>query len=152
MKKLLCTFALILGSLSFLYSQTPEDIFKKFGTETNAQLMNIDGDMLAMVKAQAGEEAKKLKNIESMVVLELSQCEQEVKDRFIEETGKMKLDGNETLVKVTEENVNVKVVGIVDGDTVCDMIVIVTGDGCAMVKMNGSISMADVNSIANINS
>lgn len=148
MKKLFFTFAMLLGSLSFLYSQTtPEDIFKTFGSEENAQLMTLDGDMLSAMKAQAGEDADKLEGIEAITVLDISQCDQSAKDEFEKATGSMQLDGYETLVRVNEEGVTARIMGKVEGDIVRDMIVVVTGEAHVLVQMKGSINMSDVNSM-----
>lgn len=152
MKKLLFTLTLLIGSLSFLYSSTPKEIFETFGSEANAQHIIINEAMLSAMKAQAGEDADKLDKIESMVVLELSGCDQAVKDKFAEEVGNIQLDGYETLVRVNEENVSVKVMGRVDGDTVHDLLVIVIGEAYVMVQMEGSVNMSDVGSMVNIKS
>ena len=151
MKKFLLTFALLLGGLSFLYSQTPEDIFKKYETETNAQLMTVGEDMLSAMVAEEGEDVGKLKNIESVVVLDLSQCDQSVKDGFETAIKNMKLDGYETLVQVNEDGVAIKVMGKVDGELVRDMIVTLVGEAHMLVQMKGSISMSDVTSMMNFN-
>ncbi len=151
MKKLLFTFALLLGSLSFLYSSTPDEIFKTFGSEANAQMMTIDENMLLAMKAEAGENADKLDNIESLVVLELSGCDQSVRDRFTEAVGNIQLDGYEVLVRANEDDQLVKVYGKVDGETVHDMLVIVTGGTCVLVQMKGTVNMSDLNTMMNFN-
>ena len=151
MKKFLLTFALLLGGLSFLYRQTPEDIFKKYETETNAQLMTVGEDMLSAMVAEEGEDVGKLKNIESVVVLDLSQCDQSIKDGFETAIKNMKLDVYETLVQVNEDGVAIKVMGKVDGELVRDMIVTLVGEAHMLVQMKGSISMSDVTSMMNFN-
>lgn len=152
MKKLLFVLALIIGVISSSYAKTLEEIFKSFESEENVQLITIDESMLSVMMAGAGEDAEKLKNVESMVVLELTQSDQSVKDRFVEETSALKLDGHEMLTRVNQDSVTVKVLGKVDGDTVRDLVIIVTGEAYVLMEMKGSISMSDVQDIVKSNS
>lgn len=147
MKKLLFALALLIGSISISHGKTIDQIFEVFGAEENAQLMTLDEEMLAASKAQAGEDAAKLENIESITVLELSQCDASVLARFEEEVANVQLAGYEVLTRVNMDDMAVKMLGKVDGDMVRDMIIIVTGETAVMVEMKGSISMSDVNEL-----
>lgn len=97
MKKLLTTFTLLPGSLSFLYGSTFNEILKAFGAEANAQMITVNSSTM---KAEAGENADKLNDIELDVILNLSECEPSVKDRFEKAVNGMQLDGYEALARV----------------------------------------------------
>lgn len=152
MKKILLTLSLIVGCVLFLQAKTPKDIFAEYETEAEATLMTLDESTLAtMVVTISEEERGKLQGIKSLTMIELSSCEQSVKDRFAEDVSALDLSSHEILARVTENDQLVKVLGKVDGDSVHDIIVIVTGEAYVLATVEGSINMSDIQSMVNFN-
>lgn len=140
MKKLLFIFALALAGYHLSYGQTPADIYNTFASEAKVQTVSI-GDFAIKL---AGEYNELAKGIKSINVLTLSECSQLVKDRFAKEVGLLNTDGYEPIVRVNKDNEMVKLFVKVDGDTINELLVIVTGKDPVLVTLKGSFSKSEL--------
>ena len=151
MKKILITLTLIVGCALFLHAKTPKDIFDTYEAETNAVLISLDKSMLAAMAVNINnEERGKLDELNSITMIELSECEQATKDRFAEDVSKLELKNYEMLARVTEDDQIAKVFGKVDGESVRDLVVIVTGKAFVLAIVDGVINMSDVQNMINL--
>ena len=89
MKKLLLIFALVVGGYYVSNAQTPADIYNTFASDTKVTTISVSDFAIKL----AGENDDLVKNIESIQVLSLSNCDVDVKDRFAKAVNSLKTEG-----------------------------------------------------------
>lgn len=142
MKKVLFVFALAVSSYFMSYGQTPMDIYNTFSKEKSVTSVSIHGSLLRM----ADIEEDLLKKVESVLVLSFEGCEQSLIDSFAQKVANLQADGYETLVRSNKDDKTVKVLAKVKGDSIKELLVVVTGSKSAFVVVKGDISKSELQS------
>ena len=146
MKKVLFIFTLVVGGFLISKGQTPTEIYNAFSKEKNVTSVNISGSLLKMVDM----EDDTFKKVESVLVLSFEGCKQAVKDSFAQKVNGLQAKGYETIVRSNKDDKMVKVLAKVNGDSISELLVVVTGSKSALVLVKGDISKSDLQSKSNM--
>lgn len=153
MRKL--SFILLLATAALTVSAgTPERLFGKFKNEKNAEYVHIPRFLMGLCKTfykdeHDGESESRLaKSINSIKVLDLGDCGDNVHRRFRDEVKQLSSTGYEPLLQVSDGEGGVRLLLKQHGDVIKEIFVIATAPGdCAMVQIKGSIRPYDINSL-----
>lgn len=156
MRKIIVAMVLMLG-VQMSQAQTVNGLFSEFRGEENAEYINVPRILMQISKwamrcmMEEDEVPQIVYKISSVRVLELSECSEEVQDRFAAKMKKLKMRGYEPLVAVKEGGSNVKIWGKVDGENVRELVIGVHGDGDAtLCRIKGELSMDDIYQVMEI--
>lgn len=101
MKKYVFTLLLLLVC-HLGYGQSIDGLFNEFGSERNADCVNVSPFLMSIGKMFAGrqEGGEIAGKIKSMRVLDLEGCSANVKERFNNRVGKLNINGYDELMRV----------------------------------------------------
>ncbi len=137
-----CIFCLTLFFMAQLsYGQNINELFVEFSTAEKAESVKLNKFAMAFIKPFTNNE---LKGVSSMQVLDLSQCKQSIKEEFAEKSKKIKDQGYETLLQSKEDNEDVRILVKIKDDIIRELIILTSGDDCALVKISGKFSKSDI--------
>ena len=146
MRKIIVIMALMLG-FQMSQAQTVDGIFKEFRSEEDAVCVKVPWLPVKLVGLFADDEAGRvIRHISSIRVLDLSDCSQQVQERFATELQKLKMKGYEPLLTVKDEGSHVKMWGKMNDERISELVIGVTGDGDAtLCCIKGNLSLDDLN-------
>lgn len=90
-----------------------------------------------------------MKNVSSVRVLSLSECDWSVREKFSKKTANIELDEYSVLLKVNEDNEEVRVLVKVRDDAIRELLVFTTGDDPAMIQVKGKLKKSDIDKYIN---
>ena len=96
--------------------------------------------MMSLGKMFAGhdEDAKIIRKIKSIKVLDLESCTASVKERFNKKVNKLNLKGYDELMRVNDEGEKVRVLMKTKKETIRELLFVCTGkEDCTLVQING---------------
>lgn len=144
LKKSLIFMAFILIS-QYGFSQNVDKLFSEFSHSPHAETVNLSKFLTSLIKPFS----KELKGIDSINVLDMSECPTEVKDNFSKKVKKLKDDKYETLVRSNEDGENTQVLVKIKDEAIRELVVITTGSDCCLVRIKGKFKQSDVASLVN---
>lgn len=127
------------------FSKTIDQVFKSFPKAANVQEMALDKGMLAMAKSMGGEEAKALKDIDEMRLLNIENPSAE-QVAIAEELMKGEVDGFDVVVDTNENGDKVKV--FTQGDKKM-LVIALEKKTLAIVFMDGKINPNEMDKLMN---
>ncbi|MDE6225065.1 MAG: DUF4252 domain-containing protein [Muribaculaceae bacterium] len=139
-----------LSGTVFANAITVDDCFKEFSTARNAQQVNVNSFLMWIAKKCAGNDANAeiLKKIDSVRVLDLEGCSDEVKNKFTKKMSNVTLDNMDDLVNVTEDGNKVRILAKMKDDVISKLLVMCYGSGdCCLVEINGKFAMNDLDGV-----
>lgn len=151
MKKYVCTLLLLLACLVG-HAQGINGIFNEFGQEKNADYVNISPFLMKLGKLFAGqdEDARMVKKVKSMRVLDLEDCTPRVKERFHKRVNKLNLDGYDELMRINDDGDKVRVLMKMKKETIRELLLVCTGgEDCTLVQINGKFTKDDIEGLVN---
>ncbi|MBQ6433458.1 MAG: DUF4252 domain-containing protein [Bacteroidaceae bacterium] len=143
--------AILVGCRS---SKTYSDIMNEFRSENGAEYFSVPTALLkigtaAIPKSDGGKLAR---SISAVRVLDLSDCSQSVRNRFLNRIADANDEGYEPFVQTNEKDEQTRVLMRVDDEYVRE-ILIASADraDCQMVQIKGKIRLEDVQQIVDEN-
>lgn len=147
MKKIIVTMALMFG-FQMSQAQTVDGIIREFRREEDAVCVRVPWLPVKLVGLFADDEAGRvIRHISSIRVLDLSDCSQQVQERFAAKMEQLKLEGYEPLLVVKDDGSSVKMWGKIKGEKIKELLIGVSGDDNepALIRIKGDLRMDDLN-------
>lgn len=147
MKKIIVTMVLILG-VQMGQAQTVKGIIRDFRGEKEAVCVRVPWLPVKLVGLFADDEAGRvIRHISSIRILDLSDCSQQVQERFAAKMEQLKLEGYEPLLVVKDDGSSVKMWGKMKGEKIKELLIGVSGDDNepALIRIKGNLRMDDLN-------
>ena len=146
MRKIIVIMALMFG-FQMSQAQTVDGIIREFRSEEDAVCVKVPWLPMKLVGLFADDEAGRvIRHISSIRVLDLSDCSQQVQERFAAELQKLKMKGYEPLLTVKDEGSHVKMWGKMNDERISELVIGVSGDGDAtLCCIKGNLTMDDLN-------
>ena len=147
MKKLFALLVLVF-TCQMAFCQTYTDVINNFKDKQGAEFTEIPKMLLSMALSEADSQTKAvMKNIESMKVLELTECSEAIKKDFLTQAAKMESKYNKLIESDEDDETNII---FIDGDEDnAKAIIVVSADEkeCQMLVMEGKISLESLEKI-----
>ena len=147
MRKIIVVMALMFG-IQMSQSQTVDGIIREFCSEEDAVCVKVPWLPMRLVGLFADDEAGRvIRHISSIRVLDLSDCSQQVQERFAAKMEQLKLEGYEPLLVVKDDGSSVKMWGKMKGEKIKELLIGVSGDDNepALIRIKGNLRMDDLN-------
>ena len=147
MRKIIVTMALMFG-IQMSQAQTVDGIIREFRSEEEAVCVRVPWLPVKLVGLFADDEAGRvIRHISSIRVLDLSDCSQQVQERFAAKMEQLKLEGYEPLLVLKDDGSSVKMWGKMKGEKIKELLIGVSGDGNepALIRIEGNLRMDDLN-------
>lgn len=138
--------ALMFG-IQMSQSQTVDGIIREFCSEEDAVCVKVPWLPMRLVGLFADDEAGRvIRHISSIRVLDLSDCSQQVQERFATELQQLKMKGYEPLLTVKDDDSHIKMWGKMNDERISELVIGVSGDGDAtLCCIKGNLTMDDLN-------
>lgn len=146
MKKYILAFALLFAC-HVSFAQDLESLFNEFGKEPNAECVTISPFMMAIGKMFMGNDsdAKLARKFNSMRILDLESCPNNVKERFSKIFNAQEIKGYETLIQANDEGDKVHILAKSKNDKIQELLIVCTGnDDCTLVQMKGKVGRKEL--------
>ena len=147
MRKIIVIMALMFG-FQMSQAQTVDGIIREFRSEEEAVCVRVPWLPVKLVGLFADDEAGRvIRHISSIRVLDLSDCSQQVQERFAAKMEQLKLEGYEPLLVVKDDGSSVKMWGKMKGEKIKELLIGVSGDDNepALIRIKGDLRMDDLN-------
>lgn len=146
MRKIIVVMALMFG-IQMSQSQTVDGIIREFCSEEDAVCVKVPWLPMRLVGLFADDEAGRvIRHISSIRVLDLSDCSQQVQERFATELQQLKMKGYEPLLTVKDDDSHIKMWGKMNDERISELVIGVSGDGDAtLCCIKGNLTMDDLN-------
>lgn len=161
MKKYMFLFVLAFAAVQFTFAQDLNQLMRDMSKIEGAQHHIVDKEMLnaSMKAAMEADSVKQLNSkvpgfvakLDSIEIVAIEEYTPEIKDTFLKQINAFS-DGNgyETLLSVTDEDDNVRIISYKDGELILGVYVLVLDEEDAViVKMSGNLSESDLIDIIN---
>jgi len=123
-----------------------EQLFSDFSIEKNTMKVKIGG--FAMTLARLFTDTKGVSSIE---VFSFDECDQKVREQFNAAIKNLKDNTYDTLVSTNENGERTKVLLQIKDNYIHEIVVIVSGNDSALIKIKGKIKPEDVNDVVDNN-
>ena len=146
MRKIIVIMALMFG-FQMSQAQTVDGIIREFCSEEDAVCVKVPWLPMRLVGLFADDEAGRvIRHISSIRVLDLSDCSQQVQERFATELQQLKMKGYEPLLTVKDDGSHIKMWGKMNDERISELVIGVSGDGDAtLCCIKGNLTMDDLN-------
>ncbi len=146
MKKIIVTMVLILG-VQMGQAQTVKGIIRDFRGEKEAVCVRVPWLPIKILAMFGDDKASTaVRHINSIRVLELSDCSDEVKERFESKLQQLKPKDYEPLIAMKDDGSRVYMWGKIEDEVIRELVIGVTGDGDAtLCCIKGNLTMDDLN-------
>jgi len=132
-----------------MYGQDIDKIFSSFSKVAKADNVHIGKFAMSFVKfgAIGNNDADFVRKINSLQVLDLSDCNMDIKRKFADQISKCNMNGYEMLMRVKDDEDDVLIMAKSKKEKIKEFIIIEKGDP-AIIRMKGNFSMSDLSDIA----
>ena len=121
-------------------------VFDEFKDTPRAEYVSISPFLMKI----GGPEMALAKQIRSMKVLDLEDCDPEVKARFTKRIADLNRDGYETLMRVNEKGEKVNILVKEKKNVIREMLIVCAGpDDCTLVLFKGKFKTEDIDRLIN---
>lgn len=143
MKKILWML-LLLVNFQWVSAQEAQALINEFKTQKSAEYMNVSHAMMGIAALKVKNDNVKalLKQIKTMKILELSECDKNVRKKFIEKAQKLTVKGYEECTRVRDGDDNTLIL-MKGNDKVINELLVLSNDknDCTFVLVIGQIDM-----------
>lgn len=152
MKQLIISL-LIIAAAQSAYGQTADDIFCLFKDKPNAEYVHIPRLLTSIARIFACNDVDKdsrriLSRIHSVRVLDLEDCDNDVKKDFIKETRNFNTSGYEPMIHVNDSGEKVTILTKTKQDIIREMLILVSSpDDYTLVQLKGEINQDDIDNL-----
>lgn len=129
-------------------AQTVDGIFREFRGEEDAVCMKVPWLPIKLIGLFADDEAGQIASrINSIRVMDLSDCPTQVQERFAAKMERLKLKGYEPLLVVKDDGSRVRMWCKMKGEKIKELLIGVSGDDNepALIRIKGNLRMDDLN-------
>lgn len=147
MRKIIVAMAMMLG-FQMSQAQTVNEIFREFRGEEDAVCMKVPWLPIKLIGLFADDGAGQIAaRINSVRIMDLSECPAQVQERFAAKMEQLKLEGYEPLLVVKDDGSSVKMWGQMKGEKIKELLIGVSGDDNepALICIKGNLRMDDLN-------
>lgn len=142
-KYFLCLSLFLIAQWSL--GQNVKQLFAEFSKTANAECVNLNNLETSFLKPFVkSNDIPGLKNMKAVQVIDLSNCPEEVKQRFAEKVKSLNDKEYETMVSSNENGERVRVLVKIKKEEISELVVITTGDDASLVKIKGSFKQSDL--------
>lgn len=155
MKKFILTIAIIVVATVTMNAQNSyERIYNRFSSAQGAENVKVSPLLMGisrMIIDEEEEDAQILKGIKSILVMDLSDCSEEVRKEFCEAASDIDITDMELLLEMSDNSDLLKIFVKRSGETISQFLMINTGiDDPCMVSMACKVNMKDVAKLASV--
>jgi len=149
MKKYLLLVVMVLTCQIGL-AQGASDLYSKYAQAKNAESVNVSSLLIKFAKLfMDDDDAKALKGVDSMKILDLDDCSTDVKSQFLADVDKLENEGYEPLMEAKKNEGNTRFLLRRNGDIVREFLIVSRNSGdCALIKIEGKMALQDVVQLA----
>ncbi len=149
MKKLLILCVMVLAC-RLGSAQQVSDLFSKYAHVQNAESVSVSPLLIKFARLFAdGDDARALKGINSLRVLDLDDCADEVKQRFASDASALEVKGYESLMEASKNDEKTRFLLKMQDDVVRELLIVCGGvDDCALIQIKGKMTLEDVVTLA----
>lgn len=129
---------------------TTDQLFNEFASTPKAESVKINSFLMWLAKLSIGNDpdAKVVKKISSVRVLDLESCSKDVKTRFANRAAQVSVSDMEDLINVNEDGNKVKILAQIKKEKIHKLLVMCYGTSdCCLVEINGKFDMKDLDSV-----
>ncbi|MDR1939013.1 MAG: DUF4252 domain-containing protein [Tannerellaceae bacterium] len=143
-KKLAILFILFVSCQTGFGQKNVDQLFREFSKLKDVN--KVDVGSLSMKFAGLFADTF---GVESIEVLELGNCANDVKEQFAQTVKSLKDSAFETLVKSNKNGERVKILLNIHDDVIRELIVLSSGNSPAMIRIKGNIRKSDMEKVIN---
>lgn len=154
MKKAIMLLAMMTMTAMNTMGKDAKTLIKEFQRSEEAEHIHISPTLMKLARIAARksdtDEAGKqvLKKIKCMDILCLSDCKQNVKNRFAEKFDNLEKDGYQPLLTANSEGEQVKLMMLDKDDTIHELAILTAdGEDCVMILIEGKMSQKDIQTL-----
>lgn len=151
MRKYIVTLLLFSFSCT-CFAQDVDELFDKFRKETNAEYFNVSPFLMKFgrVFAGKGEHTKIIKKVRSARMIDLEDCNANVKEHFIQKAGSYIPSGYEELMRMNDDGDKIRILMKMKKEKVRELLLIFYGeDDCMMMQVKGKLKKEDIDKLVN---
>jgi hypothetical protein len=150
MKRFLIIATMLLGLFN-IRAESVSDIYNDFSFARNVEKVNLNRFVMSVIRPFITQKEFKGLKIKSLQVLDLSECKNYIKEDFSYRVKNVDDEFYETLIQVKDEGEFVKVLAKNHDNYFNEIVVLVTGDDAAYIRIKGNFSLNDVQKFASNN-
>jgi len=145
MKKIVLVFVLVLAC-QMSSAQGVNDLFGKYAHANNAESVNISPLLIKFARLFAdNDDARVLKGIHSLKVLDLDECSIDVKSQFTADVDRLQTAGYEPLMEASKNDENTRFLLKMQDNVVREFLIVCGGsDDCALIQIKGKMPIEDI--------
>lgn len=147
MKRILFIATVFISVLN-IQAESVSDIFKDFSYARNVEKVNLNRFVMSVIRPFISQKEFSSLKIKSLQVLDLSECDRHVKEEYGNRVRYVDDELYETLIQVKDDEEFVKVMAKNYNDHFNEIVILVTGDDAAYIRIKGSFSLTDVQKFA----
>ena len=149
MRKYVMLFVMVLAC-QMGSAQGVSDLFSKYANAHNAESVNVSSLLIKFARLFAdGDDAKVLKGINSIKILDLDECSTDVKSQFTADVDMLQTKGYEPLMEASKNEENTRFLLKMKDDVVNELLIVSGGsDDCALIQIKGKMTVQDVVELA----
>lgn len=147
MKRILFIASIFFSALN-IQAESVSDIFKDFSYARNVEKVNLNRFVMSVIRPFISQKEFSGMKIKSLQVLDLSECDRHIKDEYDDRVRSIDDELYETLIQVKDDEEYVKVMAKNYNDHFNEIVVLVTGDDAAYIRIKGNFSLNDVQKFA----
>lgn len=148
---ILLTAILMLPVSAVAKSVSVDDLYKEFSSAPEAEAVSIPPFLMKLAKLcmkGKDQDAKIVRKINSVRVLDLEDCSKTVKSRFANRVSNIQLKDMEELMDVRDDGDKVKILAKIKKDKISKLLILCYGnDDCCLVEVNGKFEMNDIDDV-----
>ena len=146
MKHIIISLTLMVACVSAL-AQTPSDLFTQFKGKNNAEYVHLGRLLVSILRPFACHNADDLEArtamrcVRSLKILDLEDCEPEVKKQFAEAVNALRINGYHEVACSNSDGERTKVLIRQKGNTIRELLLLCAGDeDCSLVQIKCKVS------------
>ena len=142
-KKILFVLLALFLICPVMHSQkSVNQLFKEFSKEKGVEYVNVGKTTMKFASLFTD-----VLGVTGVEMLSFDNCDQSVKNRLNKEISSLKDKDYETMISVNEEKERTKVLVKLKNETIKEIIVTVSGDDIALIRIKGNIKPSDIDKV-----
>lgn len=152
MKKILVMVMLMTLALGSASAQTVDGLVDTYSTVKGVEKTRVGKAMMRLgsvfLKDKSRDVSRIAKGINSVLVLDLSECSKDVRRRFAAAVDSLDDAAYTSVIETHDGDDHVRILGKPDGNDMRDVVIIsIDNDDCTLVRLEGKIKGKDVKSL-----
>ena len=146
MKKYIAILALMIACQTG-FAQSTKTLFREFGQEERAECISLSPLLMGFARLfmDDDESERMVKKINSIKILDLGECSEQVKSRFLRKVNRLDLQGYERVMQTKEDGEKVQVLLKMQDNAVRELLIISAGkENCSLIQLSGKIRQEDI--------